>query len=84
MAPCMHSLKSKIEAKDKAGVVDTVRELQKKSARIGAGKVYYACYYILQNRDTDEMMKHYPLLVEAVIELKRFMRKQYADFEGKS
>ena len=46
MAPCMKTLKSNIDAKDKAGVIKTVRRLQKQSARVGAGKVYYACYYI--------------------------------------
>ena len=29
------------------------------------------------------MLRQYQLLVEAVIELKRFMRKQYASVEGK-
>ena len=46
MAPCMKKLKSNFDAKNMAGVLKTVRMLQKQSARVGAGKVYYACYYI--------------------------------------
>ena len=42
----MKKLKSKFDAKDMAGVINPVRKLQKQSARVGAGKVYYACYYI--------------------------------------
>ena len=80
MAPSMITLKNDIKANNKASVIETLRELKKQSGRVGAGKLYYACYYMLQSKDKVEVMKFYQLLVEAVIELKRFWRKKLAGY----
>ena len=57
------------------------------SGYVGAGKVYYACLYIAlaSQGDTDEkeMIKYYPLLVEACVGLKRYSRKYLAANKGK-
>ena len=53
---------------------------------MGAGKVYYACYYICTayiQQDTETMVQYYPLLVEAVVELKRFLRRWLCEYKGK-
>ena len=52
---------------------------------IGAGRVHYACYYVQEayaENDYSEMLKCYPLLVESVIELKRYMRRFLAELKA--
>ena len=60
--------------------------LKMSSGIIGAGKVYYACYYMqgaFLQRDYGAMLRFYPLLVEAAVELKRYTRKFLADSQGR-
>ena len=61
--------------------------LKMSSGVIGGGKVHYASFYMQLahlHKDFDLMMSYYPLLVEAVVELKRYSRKFLAEQEGKS
>lgn len=47
------------------------------SHTIGAGKIYYACYYIQEAYREEyfiQVAEYYPLLVEAIIEVKRYIR----------
>ena len=65
---------------------DGVHDLKSSSGYVGAGYLYYACCYILEaykRNDFDGMARYYPLLVEAVIEFKRFSRKVIAEHNGK-
>ena len=53
---------------------------------VGAGKVYYACCYIVDaytDKDIQAMLQYYPLVVEAAIEFKRFSRKFLSEIKGK-
>ena len=56
--------------------------LQESSTCVGAGRIFYACYYIqnaYKDANFEDMIKNYPLLVEEVIEFKRYARKMMAD-----
>ena len=60
--------------------------LKGSSGYIGAGYLYYACLYIMQahsEQDFIGMARYYPLLVEAIIEYKRFSRRLLAEHSGK-
>ena len=49
---------------------------------VGAGKIYYACYYIQKmfaDSDFPGMAECYPLIVEASIEFKRYSRRIIAE-----
>ena len=53
---------------------------------IGAGKVHYACYYMseaLVTRDYGEVLKCYQLLIESVIEFKRYLRRFLCEYVRK-
>ena len=60
--------------------------LKMSSGVIGGGKVHYASFYMQEaylDNNPVSMMKYYPLLVEAVVELKRYIRQFLAEQEGK-
>ena len=47
--------------------------------------MHYACFYIQEayaERDIQEIIKCYPLLVESIIELKRYVRRFLAEYKG--
>ena len=53
----------------------SVHALKKASGHVGASRIHYACYYIEEAykvNDFDGMIQYYPLLVEAIVEFKRF------------
>ena len=50
---------------------------------VGAGKLHYACYYLIKKFNEDDfqgMADYYPLVVEACIEFKRFSRNYLAEY----
>ena len=60
--------------------------LKSASGYVGAGKLHYACYYVQstwQAQDFKGMIFYYPLVVEACIEFKRFVRRYLAEYNGK-
>ena len=61
--------------KDWTKMKDGAHTLKSASGYVGAGKIHYACYYIQKahhENNFTEMQIHYPLIVEASIEFKRF------------
>ena len=63
-----------------------VHTLKTTSGYVGAGKLHYACYYVQSMwsvQDYKGMASYYPLVVEACIEFKRFVRRYLADHNGK-
>ena len=64
----------------------SVEAIKQASERVGASYVYYACYYIEECHKTNDIngiLRYYPLLVEAIVEFKRFSRKTLSNTEGK-
>ena len=75
-----------IEQENWQGVNMLAHMLKMSSGVIGGGKVHYASFYMQEahlRNDPVAMMSYYPLLVEAVVELKRYTRKFLAEHEGK-
>ena len=61
------------------------QQLKMSSAYVGAGKLTYACFYMQDayiSPGKFDMIHYYPLLVEAVVEFKRYIRKYLADMHG--
>ena len=55
--------------------------LKGSSGRVGAGKIHYACYHICDayhKGDFKSMLVYYPLIIEAVIEFRRYSRELIA------
>lgn len=55
------------------------------SGYVGAGKLHYACYYVQSAWHANNfvnMVHYYPLIVEAAIEFKRFVRQYLAEYKG--
>ena len=70
----MHDLR---KAANSSAFNQAAMELKDQSAFVGAGKIHYAAFYIIQNHRTRNLKKlkeSYCLLIEAVIEFKRHMR----------
>ena len=82
----MQSMASYVEKQDWDGMNMIAQQLKMSSAYVGAGKLTYACYYLQEayiNPSDKNMLYYYPLLVEAVIEFKRYIRQYLADTHGK-
>ena len=55
--------------------------LKGSSGRVGAGKIHYACFHICDayhKGDFKSMLVYYPLIIEAVIEFRRYSRELIA------
>ena len=54
------------------------------SGYVGAGKIHYACYYISEafnSNNFKQMVDYYPLLVEAVVEVKKLSDEVSAEIK---
>lgn len=52
----------------------------------GASRLHYACYYIQKafaEDDIQTMIEFYPLVIETAIEARIYIRKIFADLDGK-
>ena len=75
-----------LDTKNWAKMKNATHTLKGSSGYIGAGYLYYACVYIMQaygEKNFIGMAMYYPLLVEAVIQYKRFSRRLIAEYNGK-
>ena len=71
-----------MSAQDWPQMKNASHTLKGSTGYLGAGKIYYACIYIMQAFSVEDfvaMAKYYPLLVEAVIEFKRYARRYIAE-----
>ena len=69
----MQNIKHAIDKGDWGAMNRAVGTIKGVSGVVGAGKVHYACFYIQKayaDGDPSDMVKKYPFLVEAVIDLK--------------
>ena len=85
MNPCMKRIAGATNTQDWQELHSIVNELREASGAIGASKVHYACFYIQEayaENDFQEMFKCYPLLVEAIIELKRYLRRFLCEYRA--
>ena len=74
----MAELATFVSASDEWSIEPIIDSLQKTAAKLGAGKLTYACFYMKQafeNKDAPDAIYYYPLVVEAVIEFKSYTRK---------
>ena len=86
LTPIMKDIAAHTNQHDWAELIQRIITLQSKTGLIGAGKVHYACYYMseaLVTRDFGEVAKCYQLLVESVIELKRYLRRFLCEYARK-
>ena len=75
-----------MESRNWHGMYDVARRLHKLSGIVGAGRVYYACYYMMveySKHSREGMITCYALLVETAIEAKRYTRRYLAENNGK-
>ena len=83
---CMEQIASSIASNDWIKIKMATRVLKGASGYIGASKIHYACFYILEaskGNDYERMLEYYPFLVEAVIEYKRYSRRVLANYKCK-
>ena len=62
-------------------------KLKSASEVVGAGRLHYACYYIVlafNLHDPEGIVQRYPLLIEAAVEFKKYSRRFMAEYKGKS
>ena len=62
-----------------------MHSLKHSAGVIGAGKVHYACYYMCESYvvgEYQDIFKDYQLLVEAIIEFKRYLRRFLVEYRG--
>ena len=79
---CLDKMKSHVSCQDWRGMEQGANSLKGASSYVGAGRIYYACYYIqnaYQMSDFQSMVNYYPLLVEEIIEFKKYSRKMLAE-----
>ena len=82
----MERLTSAIASEDLKNVKYALSTLLSAAGYAGAGHVYYACYYMWEPCNANkiqEMLEYYPLLIEVVIDFKRFSRKFLSECKGK-
>ena len=82
----MDRLTSGLSTEDLEKVKFAVHALQSTAGYAGAGHIYYTCYYMdagISAKNTQGILEYYPLLVEAVIDFKRFSRKFLSECKGK-
>ena len=73
----MEKIVPAIDGKDYKTFKVHAHSLKGSSGYVGASKVHYACYYIQEHHyheRFEEMIKYYPLLVEAAIEFRIYSR----------
>ena len=76
-----------VDAEDFLSLKTAIELLKKSCEFIGAGRLYYACYYILEASNSgqySDVLSYYPLLIEEGIELKRYFRRSIAEHNSKS
>ena len=82
----MESMATHVNNCDLEGMNAVAQQLKMSGQYINAGKLTYACYYLQEayvNPNAEEMVHYYPLLIEAVCEFKRGVRKYLAEEHGK-
>ena len=78
------SIAKSFDCQDWKEMRDSVHQIKGASAFIGAGRIYYACYYIQEsfsNSDFYLMQKYYPLLIEACVSYKTYSCQLALDVE---
>ena len=83
---CMSEIKDALQTENWAKMYTSSASLRGPCGYVGAGRIQYACYYIetaYKNSDFVAMESYYPLLVEVIIEFKRYSRKYLAESQGK-
>ena len=83
---CMEQISDGVNTKNGSKMLSGADTLKGSSSYIGAGYIYYACYYIItafNEKNLILMERYYPLLVEAVIEHKRFSRNVVSQHKGR-
>lgn len=81
----MRQIADAIRENDWAEMKQGAHSLKGASGYVGASHIHYACYYIqeaYQNNQIPQMLARYPTLVEAAIEFKRFSRRILAQSNG--
>ena len=78
----MKQISDGLETENWAKMKNGAHSLKGSSSYVGAGYLYYACLYMMLAYGEEnyvDMARYYPLLVEAVIEFKRFSRRLFAE-----
>ena len=79
---CMEQIAAGMMHQNWTQIKNAAHTLKGSTGYLGAGYIYYACVYIMQAHGEEDfvgMTKYYPLLVEAVVEFKRYSRKLLAE-----
>ena len=79
----MVKLEQCINNEDWTSMDQLLNSLKGASSLVGAGRIHYACYYILnayKKRGFEGILNYYPLLVEAVIEFQIHSKKLLAKY----
>ena len=82
----LNQIADAINNKDWPKMKMAAHTLKSTSGYVGAGKLHYSCYYVQSTwvaQDFVGMVNFYPLVVEASIEFKRFVRRYLAEYNGK-